>query len=147
VDGGQFSFKIWHSVCHFLKVKANFRKLWDVCQIICISLSSLLFLSEKLNNFFCPGKFSNLCFFGGKCYTILKLISQVLIICIVYYNRTIKLLKPKVKEHCKYRQVPEKLWLWLYLNENKMFCKVCMKAGKKNTMTIGCTTFKTGKCM
>ena len=33
------------------------------------------------------------------------------------------------------------------LNENKMFCKVCMKAGKKNSMTIGCTTFKTGKCM
>ena len=62
-------------------------------------------------------------------------------------NRTIKLLKPKVKEHCKYRQVSEKLWLWLYLNENKMFCKVCMKAGKKNTMTIGCTTFKTEKCM
>jgi hypothetical protein len=45
---------------------------------------------EKLNNVFCPGKFSNLCFFGGnclsnKCYTILKLISQGLIICIVYY--------------------------------------------------------------
>jgi hypothetical protein len=48
-------------------------------------LSSLLFLSEKLNNVFCPDKFSNLCFFGGKCYTILKLISQGLIICIVYY--------------------------------------------------------------
>jgi hypothetical protein len=30
-------------------------------------LSSLLLLSEKLNNVFCPGKFSNLCFFGGKC--------------------------------------------------------------------------------
>ena len=50
-------------------------------------------------------------------------------------------------EHRKYRQVSEKLWPWLYLNENKMFCKVCMKAGKKNTMTIGCTTFKTEKCM
>ena len=47
----------------------------------------------------------------------------------------------------KYRQVSEKLWPWLYLNENKMFCKVCMKAGKKNTMKIGCTTFKTEKCM
>jgi hypothetical protein len=46
-------------------------------------------------------------------------------------------------EHHKYRQVWEKLWPWLYLNENKMFCKVCMKAGKTNTMTIGCTTFKT----
>jgi hypothetical protein len=41
----------------------------------------------------------------------------------------------------KNRQVSEKLWPWLYLNENKMFCKVCMKAGKKNT------TFKTEKCM
>ena len=50
-------------------------------------------------------------------------------------------------EHRKYRQVSEKLWPWLYLNENKMFCKVCMKAGKKNTMTIGCTTFTTEKCM
>ena len=50
-------------------------------------------------------------------------------------------------EHRKYRQISEKLWPWLYLNENKMFCKVCMKAGKKNTMTIGCTTFKTEKCM
>ena len=50
-------------------------------------------------------------------------------------------------EHRKYRQVSEKLWPWLYLNENKMFCKVCMKAGKKNTMTIGCTTFKTETCM
>ena len=49
-------------------------------------------------------------------------------------------------EHRKYRQVSEKLWPWLYLNENKMFCKVGMKAGKKNTMTIGCTT-KTEKCM
>ena len=37
-------------------------------------------------------------------------------------------------KHRKYRQVSEKLWPWLYLNENKMFCKVCMKAGKKNTM-------------
>ena len=44
-------------------------------------------------------------------------------------------------EHHKYRQVSEKLWPWLYLNENKMFCKMCMKAGKKNT------TFKTEKCM
>ena len=50
-------------------------------------------------------------------------------------------------EHRKYRQLSEKLWPWLYLNENKMFCKVCMKTGKKNTMTIGCTTFKTEKCM
>ena len=50
-------------------------------------------------------------------------------------------------KHCKYRQVSEKLWPWFYLNENKMFCKVCMKAGKKNTMRIGCTTFKTEKCM
>ena len=50
-------------------------------------------------------------------------------------------------EHRKYRQVSGKLWAWHYLNENKMFCKVCMKAGKKNTMTIGCTTFKTEKCM
>jgi hypothetical protein len=40
-------------------------------------------------------------------------------------------------EHHKYRQVSEKLWPWLYLNENKMFCKVGMKAGKKNTMTFG----------
>jgi hypothetical protein len=52
-------------------------------------LSSLLLLNEKLNNVFCPGKFSNLCFFGGKClsnkcYTILNIISQGLIICIVY---------------------------------------------------------------
>jgi hypothetical protein len=50
-------------------------------------LSSLLLLNEKLNNVFCPGKFSNLCFFflfkslkfkrlwSNKCYTILKLIS------------------------------------------------------------------------
>ena len=30
-------------------------------------------------------------------------------------------------EHRKYRQVSEKLWPWLYLNANKMFCKVCMK--------------------
>jgi hypothetical protein len=45
----------------------------------------------------------------------------------------------------KYRQVPEKLWLWLYLNENKMFCKVCMKAGKKNTMTIGLHNFQNRK--
>jgi hypothetical protein len=43
-------------------------------------------------------------------------------------------------------QVSEKLWPWLNLNENKMFCKVCMKAGKKNTMTIGCTN-KTETCM
>jgi hypothetical protein len=43
--------------------------------------------------------------------------------------------------------ITEKLWPWLYLTENKMFCKVCMKAGKKNTMRIGCTTFKTEKCM
>ena len=50
-------------------------------------------------------------------------------------------------EHHKYRQVSEKLWPWLYLNGNKMFYKVCMKAGKKNTMTIGCTTFKTEICM
>ena len=50
-------------------------------------------------------------------------------------------------EHRKYRQVSEKLWPWLYLNENKMFCKVCMKAGKKNTMRIGCTTFKTERRM
>ena len=50
-------------------------------------------------------------------------------------------------EHRKYRQVSEKPWPWLYLNKNKMFCKVCMKAGKKNTMTIGCTTFTTEKCM
>ena len=49
-------------------------------------------------------------------------------------------------QHCKYRQVSKKLWPWFYLNENKMFCKVCMKAGKKNTLTIiGCTTFKTKK--
>ena len=51
-------------------------------------------------------------------------------------------------KHCKYRQVSEKLWPWFYLNENKMFCKVCTKAGKKNILTIiGCTTFKTEKCM
>ena len=50
-------------------------------------------------------------------------------------------------EHRKYIQLSEKLWPWLYLNENKMFCKVCMKTGKKNTMTIGCATFKTEKCM
>jgi hypothetical protein len=50
-------------------------------------------------------------------------------------------------EHRKYWQVSEKLWPWLYLNENKMLCKVCMKADKKNTMPIGCTTFKTEKCM
>jgi hypothetical protein len=56
--------------------------------------------------------------------------------------------KSERSEHRKYRQVSEKLWPWLYLNENKMFCKVvCMKAGKKNTITIGCTTFKTEKCM
>ena len=48
-------------------------------------------------------------------------------------------------EHHKYRQVSEKLWLWLYLNENKMFCKVCMKAGKKNTMTIGLHNFQNQK--
>ena len=60
-------------------------------------LSSLLLLNEKLNNVFCPGKFSNLCFFflfkslkfkrlwSNKCYTILKLISRGLIICIIYY--------------------------------------------------------------
>ena len=29
-------------------------------------------------------------------------------------------------EHRKYRQVSEKLWPWLYLNENKMFCNVCI---------------------
>ena len=63
-------------------------------------------------------------------------------------NRTIKLLKPKVKGlNTVNIQVSEKLWPWLNLNENKMFCKVCMKAGKKNTMTIGCTTFTTEKCM
>ena len=55
--------------------------------------------------------------------------------------------KSERSEHRKYRQVSEKLWPWLYLNENKMFCKVCMKAGKKNTMTIGCTTFKTIKLL
>ena len=49
-------------------------------------------------------------------------------------------------EHRKYRQVSEQLWPWLYLDENKMFCKVCMQAGKKNTMTF-CTTFKTENCM
>jgi hypothetical protein len=43
-------------------------------------LSSLLLLSKKLNNVFRPGK----CL-SNKCYTILKLISQWLIICIVYY--------------------------------------------------------------
>ena len=29
-------------------------------------------------------------------------------------------------EHRKYGQISEKLWPWLYLNENKMFCKKCV---------------------
>ena len=33
----------------------------------------------------------------------------------------------EMSEHHKYRQTSEKLWPWLYLNANKMFCKVCMK--------------------
>ena len=57
-------------------------------------------------------------------------------------NKTTETESQRSKHH-KYRQVLEKLWPWLYLNENKM----CMKAGKKKTMTIGCTTFKTEKCM
>jgi hypothetical protein len=33
----------------------------------------------------------------------------------------------EMSEHHKYRQASEKPWPWLYLNANKMFCKVCMK--------------------
>ena len=40
-----------------------------------------------------------------------------------------------------------KLWEWLEFRDGRMFCKVCLKHGKKNTMTAGCTTFKTSTMM
>lgn len=37
----------------------------------------------------------------------------------------------------------KKIWPWLYLKENKMFCKECLKGGKTNSYTEGCVTFRT----
>ena len=35
------------------------------------------------------------------------------------------------------------LWPWLSFEGDAMFCKICLKHGKKNTMTSCCKTFKT----
>ena len=35
------------------------------------------------------------------------------------------------------------LWPWLTFEDGAMYCKLCLKKGKKNTMTAGCKTFKT----
>ena len=34
------------------------------------------------------------------------------------------------------------LWPWLTFEDGAMYCKLCLKKGKKNTMTAGCKTFK-----
>ncbi|XP_052085604.1 zinc finger protein 862-like [Mytilus californianus] len=47
------------------------------------------------------------------------------------------------KDPRKYRPVWEKLWPWLLYDGTKMYCKSCQKAGKKNSLALGCTTFKT----
>lgn len=33
--------------------------------------------------------------------------------------------------------------IWLYLKDNKMYCKECLKGGKTNSFTEGCITFRT----
>ena len=35
------------------------------------------------------------------------------------------------------------LWPWLTFEDGAMYCKLCLKKGKKNTMTAGCKSFKT----
>lgn len=51
--------------------------------------------------------------------------------------------KPQLPDTRKVQDRWLKIWPWLYFSDNKMFCKLCIKYGKKNIFTTGCTTFKT----
>ena len=50
---------------------------------------------------------------------------------------------PASAEERKFQNKWLTLWPWLSFDGEAMFCKICVKHGKKNTMTTGCKTLKT----
>ena len=49
----------------------------------------------------------------------------------------------KLHEDRKFHTKWLTMWPWLVFERDAMLCKICLKHGKKNTMTSGCKTFRT----